>query len=67
MRCVAWMLETLYNPKNDSVWMKVMQRLNDACAEWKEAENMDFCLSVRRWNPHLPISLQSVCRSVLVS
>lgn len=28
----------------NTIALRVMQRLNDACAEWKEKENMDFSL-----------------------
>ena len=30
------------DPKGTDFAMKVMQRLNDACAKWKEAENIDY-------------------------
>lgn len=30
------------DPDGTEFAMKVMQRLNDACAKWKEAENIDY-------------------------
>ena len=41
--CVYYMLGVSHtSPEGREFGLKVMKRLNDACAEWKAAENIDF-------------------------
>ena len=46
--------------------LKVMQRLNDKCAQWKAAENTATLYMALRWNPP-HTSFPNVSRSVLAS
>jgi Oxygen-sensitive ribonucleoside-triphosphate reductase len=46
--------------------LSVMQRMNDKCAEWKAAENIDYSLYGRRSSPP-PTSSPSACSAASAS
>ena len=40
--CVRMMGKSHTSPEGKEFALKVMQRLNDKCAEWKKAENISY-------------------------
>ena len=61
--CMRMLGKSHTDPEAKPFALAVMQRLNDKCKEWKEAENTAIPYTVHRWNlPHT--SSRNVCRSV---
>ena len=54
--CVRMYGESHTHPEAKEFALKVMQRLNDKCNEWKAAENISYSVYGTRWNPQLTSS-----------
>ena len=64
--CVKYMTGKSHtDPSATPFAIEVMQHLNDACAKWKEKENIDFHFMEHQLNQQL-INLRNVYKNVLV-
>lgn len=65
--CVYSLIEKkLTEPEGKKLGLEIMQKLNDYCTKWKEAENIDYSIYGTRWSPQLTL-LQRSLRDVSVS